>query len=73
MSDIYRNHTDSGNRCPITSPVGTNVFVLRAVSPDATTDTIFHGVAPFWLAGMGRAVLVLLFPSIALLLPQLLY
>ncbi|QTP57303.1 TRAP transporter large permease [Billgrantia antri] len=57
----------------ITPPVGMNVFVLRAVLPDVSTGTIFRGVTPFWVAGMGRALLVLVFPGIVLFLPQLLY
>lgn len=57
----------------ITPPVGLNVFVLRAVLPDVSTGTIFRGVTPFWVAGIVRALLVLLFPAIALFLPNLLY
>ncbi|MEQ5855259.1 TRAP transporter large permease [Halomonas sp. EF61] len=57
----------------ITPPVGMNVFVLRAVLPDVTTGTIFRGVTPFWVAGMVRALLVLVFPGIVLFLPRLLY
>lgn len=57
----------------ITPPVGMNVFVLRAVLPDVSTGTIFRGVTPFWVAGMVRALLVLVFPGIVLFLPQLLY
>ncbi|MCC5811098.1 MAG: TRAP transporter large permease [Ectothiorhodospiraceae bacterium] len=57
----------------ITPPVGMNVFVLRAVLPDVSTGTIFRGVTPFWFAGMARALLVLVFPGIALFLPGLLY
>lgn len=57
----------------ITPPVGMNVFVLRAVLPDVTTGTIFRGVTPFWVAGMVRALLVLVFPGIVLFLPRWLY
>ncbi|MBB3190149.1 TRAP transporter large permease [Halomonas cerina] len=57
----------------ITPPVGMNVFVLRAVLPDVSTGTIFRGVTPFWVAGTARALLVLVFPGVALFLPQLLY
>jgi len=57
----------------ITPPVGMNVFVLRAVLPDLATGTIFRGVTPFWVAGMVRALLVLVFPGIVLFLPELLY
>lgn len=53
--------------------VSMNLFVLRAVLPDISTATIFRGVTPFWVAGMARALLVLVFPGIALFLPQLLY
>ena len=53
--------------------VGMNVFVPRAVLPDVSTGTILCGVTPFWMAGMFRALLVLLSPAIVLILPQLLY
>ena len=53
----------------ITPPVGMNVFVLRAVSLDVSTVTIFGGVTPFWVAGTIRALLVLVFPAIVLFLP----
>lgn len=57
----------------ITPPVGMNVFVLRGVLPDIGTGTIFRGVTPFWVVDILRVVLLMLFPSIALLLPRLLY
>lgn len=57
----------------ITPPVGMNVFVLSAVLKDVKAGTIFKGITPFWCADMVRLGLILLFSSIALFLPELLY
>ena len=55
----------------ITPPVGLNVFVLHHVQPDISTPTIFRGVMPFVAADIVRVSLLVLFPSIALVLPRL--
>lgn len=55
----------------ITPPVGLNVFVLHYVQPDIPTPTIFRGVMPFVAADIVRVSLLVLFPSIALILPRL--
>jgi len=55
----------------ITPPVGLNVFVLHHVQPDISTPTIFRGVMPFVAADIVRVGLLVLFPSIALVLPRL--
>jgi len=55
----------------ITPPVGLNVFVLHHVQPDISTPTIFRGVMPFVAADIVRVSLLVLFPSIALILPRL--
>ncbi len=55
----------------ITPPVGMNIFVLNTVLPDVGTGTIFRGVTPFWMADIVRLALLVLFPSIALILPSL--
>ncbi len=55
----------------ITPPVGMNVFVLHQVQPDLPTRTIFRGVIPFVYADVLRVGLLVLFPSIALVLPRL--
>ncbi|MEH6579697.1 MAG: TRAP transporter large permease [Amphritea sp.] len=57
----------------ITPPVGMNVFVLAAVLRDVKASTIFKGVTPFWCADIVRLVLITLFSSISLFLPELLY
>ena len=55
----------------ITPPVGLNVFVLHHAQPDISTPTIFRGVMPFVAADIVRVSLLVLFPSIALVLPRL--
>ena len=56
----------------ITPPVGMNVFVLRAVIPDVSTATVFKGILPFFTADVLRIILVILFPSVVMFLPDLL-
>ncbi|MCB1462961.1 MAG: TRAP transporter large permease [Nitratireductor sp.] len=56
----------------ITPPVGLNVFVLKGVVGNVSTGTIFRGVTPFWIVDIIRLALLMAFPSIALILPQLL-
>lgn len=57
----------------ITPPVGMNVFVLSAVLKDVKAGTIFKGITPFWCADMIRLGLIVVFSSVALFLPELLY
>lgn len=56
----------------ITPPVGLNLFVMKSiVPPDVSLSDIVKGCIPFWFlhfAGMG---LVMIFPQIALWLPNL--
>ncbi len=54
----------------ITPPVGLNVFVVRGVAGDVPLATIFRGVAPFLFAMVIGLVLIILFPQIALLIPN---
>ncbi len=55
----------------ISPPVGINVFVVKSIAEDVPMNDIFKGILPFWLA-MGVALLLLvLFPQISLLLPEL--
>ena len=57
----------------ITPPVGLNIFVMRAQLPDVSLVTMFKGIAPFLIADFALIVLLLIFPQIALWLPQLLF
>lgn len=54
----------------ITPPVGLNVFVVRGVAGDVPLATIFAGVIPFLLAMIVTLVLIILFPGIALIIPN---
>lgn len=57
----------------ITPPVGLNVFVVRGVAGDVPLVTIFRGIFPFLLAMIVALILVILFPQIALILPNSMY
>ena len=50
----------------ITPPVGLNVFVIHGQAPDVPLLQVFKGVLPFLAADIGRILLLLAFPSIAL-------
>lgn len=54
----------------ITPPVGLNVFVVKGVAKDVPMATVFRGVMPFLLAMIVALLLIILFPQIALFLPQ---
>ena len=54
----------------ITPPVGINVFVVKVVAADVPMSTIFRGVFPCWLAMAACLLLLVLFPQIALFLPE---
>lgn len=54
----------------ISPPVGLNVFVVKGVAPNVPLSEVYWGILPFWLA-MGVCVfLLVLFPDIALILPN---
>jgi len=55
----------------ITPPVGLNVFVIRGVSGEIELGTIFMGILPFLGACVVAIVLLVLFPGIALYIPNL--
>jgi tripartite ATP-independent transporter DctM subunit len=54
----------------ISPPVGINVFVVKGIAPGVPLNTIFRGIWPFWFAMMACVVVILLFPAIALMLPN---
>ncbi|TPE44561.1 TRAP transporter large permease subunit, partial [Amaricoccus solimangrovi] len=57
----------------ITPPVGLNVFVVKGVATDVPMTTIFRGVLPFLLAMALGLLLIIAFPSIALLIPNTMF
>ncbi|MAZ16679.1 MAG: C4-dicarboxylate ABC transporter permease [Ahrensia sp.] len=57
----------------ISPPVGINVFVVKGIADNVPLNTIFRGIWPFWFAMLLAAVLILVFPQIALLLPNTMF
>jgi tripartite ATP-independent transporter DctM subunit len=55
----------------ITPPVGMNVFVLKANLPKVPVGSIFRGLVPFIAVDVVRLALLVAFPSISLVLVQL--
>ncbi len=55
----------------ITPPVGVNVYVVNGVAKDVSLETIFKGAFPFLVALVVCAMILIPFPKIALLLPNL--
>ena len=55
----------------ITPPIGMNVFVLKANLPQVPVATIFRGLLPFVAVDLVRLALLVAFPSISLVLVQL--
>lgn len=55
----------------ITPPFGLLLFVLKGVRPDISTATIYRAVVPVVLMQLFVAGLVMVFPGLALLLPNL--
>ena len=57
----------------VTPPVGMNIFVIRAQSPETPLSTIYKGVLPFLAAPIALLALMLAVPQLALWFPGLLY
>jgi len=57
----------------ITPPVGLNVFVVRGVAGDVPLKTVFSGVMPFLFAMIVGLLLIILFPQIALIIPNTMF
>jgi C4-dicarboxylate transporter, DctM subunit len=56
----------------ITPPVGANVYVVAGVDRDTPVFTIFKGVWPFLFAIFACIAILIIFPNIALFIPNLL-
>ncbi len=62
----------------ITPPVGINVYVVYGVSQSVVEggialESIFKGIAPFLIAIVLSIIIMVIFPQIILVLPQLMY
>jgi C4-dicarboxylate transporter, DctM subunit len=55
----------------ISPPEGVNVFVIKAIAPEVPLQSIFKGVLPFLAAMIVCAVIIMIFPIIATVLPSL--
>jgi tripartite ATP-independent transporter DctM subunit len=56
----------------ITPPVGMNVFIMGGMAKDVPLATVFRGVMPFLVADVVLVITLLVFPQLALWLPQML-
>ena len=54
----------------ISPPVGINVFIVKSIAPEVPMGQIFRGIWPFWFAMAAMISLLILFPQLALFLPQ---
>ena len=57
----------------LSPPVGLNVFIVKGIVPDVPMYTIFRGIWPFWYAMGLLIVLLLMFPQLALFLPNTMF
>jgi tripartite ATP-independent transporter DctM subunit len=54
----------------ISPPVGINVFVVKGLVPDVPMSRIFLGILPFWIAMVVCVAIIIIFPEIALFIPN---
>jgi tripartite ATP-independent transporter DctM subunit len=57
----------------ITPPVGMNVFVINSIAREVPMAETFKGVLPFFLVERIRVALLIAFPTLTLVLPELLH
>lgn len=53
-------------------PLGLNLYVVKGIAPDIPLGRVFSGVMPFLAADFVHLLLIILFPAIALYLPEVL-
>ena len=54
----------------VSPPLGTNVYIIKGVAGDISLSTIFKGVFPFLVDMVICTAIIVLFPEIALFLPN---
>jgi tripartite ATP-independent transporter DctM subunit len=57
----------------ITPPIGVNVFAIGSVAKDVPMQDIFRGIFPFFIGMIICVALLVIFPQIALYLPNLFF
>jgi tripartite ATP-independent transporter DctM subunit len=55
----------------ITPPVGVNIYVVKALAPEIELATIFKSVSFFLMACIACIVILIIFPQIVLVIPQM--
>ncbi len=56
----------------LTPPVGVNVYVVKAIAPEVSLQSIFKGIFPFLIAIFITIWLLIVFPQLILFVPELL-
>ena len=56
----------------VTPPLGMNLFVIRATSPEVSVTDVWRGTLPFLVAPLALVTLMILWPDLVLWLPSLL-
>lgn len=56
----------------VTPPIGLNVYIMKGVAPEVPLETIFKGVWPFVLADLTCVIILIAFPKIITILPDML-
>ena len=57
----------------ITPPVGVYIYVVKALAPDIRLATIFKSVSFFLLACILSIIILIIFPQLALIIPNAMY
>jgi C4-dicarboxylate transporter DctM subunit len=57
----------------ITPPVGVNIYVVKALAPDISLATIFKSVSFFLVACLVSIFILILFPQIVLVIPNMMH
>jgi TRAP-type C4-dicarboxylate transport system permease large subunit len=57
----------------ITPPVGLNVYVVHQVAGDIPIEDIFKGIWPFLFMDILTVAVLIIFPKVVTLLPNLMY
>ena len=55
----------------ITPPVGVNIYVVKALAPEIELSTIFKSVSFFLVACIVCIVILIIFPQIVLIIPNM--
>ncbi len=55
----------------ITPPVGVNIYVVKALAPEIELSTIFKSISFFLMACIVSIIILIIFPDIVLLIPNM--